>query len=151
MRAVLAMYTVTLGIASLAGAGQPAPHKLNPVPIQQVRVEDGFWSPKIQLWRETTIPDAFSRFENDRGGAISNFDLVRGQVRACSLDAGEPRMEPAELTAVPFYASANRGPCLFPLRDLGIMGMHVRPFCDGVRGRTRQPPSPSRGGSFRLA
>ena len=29
------------------------------------------------MWRETTIADCFDKFENDRGGAINNFDRVR--------------------------------------------------------------------------
>ena len=36
-----------------------------------------FWSPKFKIWRDVTIGDCFTKFENDRGGAIHNFDLVR--------------------------------------------------------------------------
>src|SRR5215467_6414739 len=52
-------------------------NKLVPVPIQSVTVEDAFWSPKRKLWQEVTIPDCFTKFENDRGGALNNFDRVR--------------------------------------------------------------------------
>ncbi len=52
-------------------------NQLTPVPIQSVRVEDAFWSPKRKLWQEVTIPDCFTKFENDRGGALNNFDRVR--------------------------------------------------------------------------
>src|SRR5215467_1109105 len=52
-------------------------NKLVPVPIQSVTVEDPFWSTKRRLWQEVTIPDCFTKFENDRGGALNNFDRVR--------------------------------------------------------------------------
>lgn len=50
---------------------------LTPVPIQSVTIDDSFWSPKRKLWQEVTIPDCFDKFDNDRGGAINNFDRVR--------------------------------------------------------------------------
>jgi len=49
--------------------------KLAPVPIQQVQIEDEFWSPKFAVWREVTIPDCFAKFEKD--GALTNFDKIR--------------------------------------------------------------------------
>jgi DUF1680 family protein len=49
---------------------------LTPVPIRQVVIDDEFWSPKFKTWREVTIPDCWTKFENDRGGAINNFDRV---------------------------------------------------------------------------
>ena len=59
-------------IAFAAGAES---HRLNPVPIQQVIIDDDFWSPKLKVWREVTIPDCFAKFEKD--GALTNFDKVR--------------------------------------------------------------------------
>lgn len=52
-------------------------NQITPVPLQSVTVEDGFWSPKRALWQKVTIPDCFDKFENDRGGALNNFDRVR--------------------------------------------------------------------------
>jgi DUF1680 family protein len=57
-------------------AAQPS-IQLTPVPIQSVTIKDSFWSPKRTVWQEVTIPDAFTKFENDRGGALNNFDRVR--------------------------------------------------------------------------
>jgi DUF1680 family protein len=65
-----------------------APNSLTPVPIQQVTIRDAFWSPKIKVWREVTIPDCFDKFEQDRGGAINNFDHVRDGKSDCH--AGPP-------------------------------------------------------------
>jgi DUF1680 family protein len=48
---------------------------LTPVPISQVVIQDDFWSPKLRVWREVTIPDCFAKFEED--GALSNFDKIR--------------------------------------------------------------------------
>lgn len=52
-------------------------NQLTPVPIQSVTIDDPFWSPKRKVWQEVTIPDCFTKFENDRGGALNNFDRVR--------------------------------------------------------------------------
>ena len=52
-------------------------NKLAPVPVAAVTVQDRFWSPKRTVWQETTIPDCFTKFEKDRGGALNNFDRVR--------------------------------------------------------------------------
>ena len=49
---------------------------LNNIPLKQVKVKDGFWSPKLDLYQDITLIDAFEKFENDRGGAINNFDRV---------------------------------------------------------------------------
>ncbi|MGA2257685.1 MAG: beta-L-arabinofuranosidase domain-containing protein, partial [Thermoguttaceae bacterium] len=64
-------------LATLASAQDTKPHRLTPVPIQQVTIQDDFWSPKLKVWQEVTIADCFTKFENDRGGAINNFDRVR--------------------------------------------------------------------------
>lgn len=55
-----------------------APHPLTPVPIQQVTLQDDFWSPKFKVWREVTIPDCLAKFEKD--GALTNFDRIRDGV-----------------------------------------------------------------------
>ena len=60
-----------LVVAGRVASAQP----LIPVPIQQVQLEDGFWSPKIKTWRTVTIPDCFAKFEKD--GAFTNFDKIR--------------------------------------------------------------------------
>lgn len=52
-------------------------HVLNALPLQQVRIHDSFWSPKLKLYREVTAPYCFGQFDIDRGGAINNFDRVR--------------------------------------------------------------------------
>ncbi len=56
-------------------------HSLLPIPLSQVVVDDEFWSPKRRVWQEVTIRDCFQKFENDRGGALNNFDKVRDGVR----------------------------------------------------------------------
>lgn len=81
------------GTASLVGSGSAHPtssmnsdpessrvpklHPLQPIPSQQVTIADEFWSPKLKVWQEVTIRDCFHKFENDRGGALNNFDKVR--------------------------------------------------------------------------
>ena len=60
---------------TVVAAQEAMPHRLTPVPIQQVAIEDDFWSPKLKAWQEVTIPDCFAKFEKD--GALANFDEVR--------------------------------------------------------------------------
>ena len=62
-------------LASLAPAQDLKPHPLIPVPIQQVVVQDDFWTPKLKVWRDVTIPDCLAKFEKD--GALANFDKIR--------------------------------------------------------------------------
>ena len=62
----------------------PDLHPLQPVPIHRVQISDEFWSPKFKVWQEVTIRDCFHKFENDRGGAINNFDKVRDGQKAAT-------------------------------------------------------------------
>ena len=70
------LFIAALGIlaASAVAAAEP-PHHLTPLPADQVTLHDDFWSPKMKVWREVTIPDCLAKFE--RVGALSNFDKVR--------------------------------------------------------------------------
>jgi DUF1680 family protein len=63
-------------------------HRLDPVPIEQVEIEDEFWSPKRKVWQETTIRDCFTKFENYQTGTLKNFDRVRAGERG--NHAGDP-------------------------------------------------------------
>jgi DUF1680 family protein len=74
--AILVLLLCLRGSLAQTGTTTPTAH-LTPVPIQQVKVDDSFWSPKMKLWRDVTLPDCWDKFENDRGGALNNFDRVR--------------------------------------------------------------------------
>jgi DUF1680 family protein len=80
MKAILYAVAVLVILATAASSedARLPLHRLVPVPIQQVTIEDEFWSPRLKVWQEVTIPDCFTKFENDRGGAINNFDRVAG-------------------------------------------------------------------------
>jgi DUF1680 family protein len=77
----ISIFVVAGALASLPGVivetkAQPYA-QLTPVPIQSVEIHDSFWSPKLKVWQQVTIPDCFDKFEGDRGGALNNFDRVR--------------------------------------------------------------------------
>ncbi len=55
-----------------------SPHPLTAVPARQVRIDDAFWSPKLEIWRSVTLPDCFAKFERD--GTLDHFDHVRDGV-----------------------------------------------------------------------
>ena len=74
--AVIAGALCSLPSSICETAAQPS-NQLTAVPIRAVTIKDGFWSPKRKVWQEVTIPDCFTKFENDRGGALNNFDRVR--------------------------------------------------------------------------
>lgn len=74
MKAATIKHTLTLLTALLLGPVASGA-QLTPVPIQQVVIEDSFWSPKIKTWREVTIPDCLAKFEET--GAALNFELIR--------------------------------------------------------------------------
>jgi uncharacterized protein len=48
-------------------------HQLEPVPFTQVSFEDGFWAPRLELNRTTTIPHIYRQLEES--GRIGAFDL----------------------------------------------------------------------------
>ncbi|MGO9471424.1 MAG: beta-L-arabinofuranosidase domain-containing protein, partial [Isosphaeraceae bacterium] len=77
MKSHLNAVMLIIAVVSAASARAAENRRLIPVPIAQVVVQDDFWSPKLKVWREVTIPDCFTKFEHDRGGAINNFDRVR--------------------------------------------------------------------------
>lgn len=70
---------ISVSLALLAFASQAAPRHLTPIPIQQVTIDDDFWSPKRKVWQEVTIPDVLNKFEKD--GAIRNYDRIRAGAR----------------------------------------------------------------------
>ena len=75
-KATIAGFSCSLVLQALCSVGQEAkPLPLKPVPIEQVQIEDSFWSPKRKVWQEVTIPDCFAKFEKD--GALANFDKIR--------------------------------------------------------------------------
>ena len=71
------IHALLSALAAVAAAAEPIPEQLAAVPIKQVTIEDEFWSGKRKIWQEVTIVDCFKKFENDRGGALNNFDRVR--------------------------------------------------------------------------
>jgi len=64
-------------VIQCAGGQEALPHRLAAIPLQRVHIHDAFWTPKLTTWQQVTIPDCFTKFENDRGGAFNNFDRVR--------------------------------------------------------------------------
>jgi DUF1680 family protein len=69
-------------------ASADAPHKLIPLPIEQVVIEDEFWDPKREVWQQVTIRDCFTKFENYQTGTLNNFDRVKAGERG--NHAGDP-------------------------------------------------------------
>lgn len=71
---LLSLLVASVVLSAGAAAADVKLHPLTPVPNQNVTIDDGFWSPKIAVWRRTTINDAFDKYE--KTGALENFDRV---------------------------------------------------------------------------
>ncbi len=57
-----------------------SPHaRLNPVPIESVRLEDRFWAPRLRIIREVTIPLQYEMLE--KTGRIDNFRRASGKLK----------------------------------------------------------------------
>jgi DUF1680 family protein len=77
--AVLTGVAMSAGMIGKAFAEERV--KLSAVPIQNVRIDDPFWSPKYDVWRRVTINDCLDKFEHD--GTLANFDHVaKGELTA---------------------------------------------------------------------
>jgi DUF1680 family protein len=79
---------VTMGSAHAEAQDTDDLHRLQPVPIEQVVIDDEFWSPKRKVWQQVTIRDCFTKFENYKTGTLNNFDRVRAGERG--NHAGDP-------------------------------------------------------------
>ncbi len=79
---VVLLWTVFVVAGSCAVAvppKKPAPHvKLAVPPLADVRIEDQFWTPRIKICREVTLPHCFEMCE--KTGRISNFAKAAGQM-----------------------------------------------------------------------
>ncbi|MEW6235710.1 MAG: beta-L-arabinofuranosidase domain-containing protein [Candidatus Omnitrophota bacterium] len=60
----------------LANAADKAYQKLSPIPYTEVKIEDGFWSPRLEINRTVTIPKNLEWCE--KTGRISNFAKAAG-------------------------------------------------------------------------
>ena len=73
---IVGIVVATSTIASEAPGVRPVP-----VPLNHVKIDDAFWSPKLKTWRTVTVKDCLDKFEKD--GAFRNFDHVaRGELDA---------------------------------------------------------------------
>lgn len=72
-----------LGIAIVTGSSSNLAHaapQLRELPLTAVTIDDPFWSPKFDVWRNVTIKDALDKFERD--GVLKNFDAVTNGLTA---------------------------------------------------------------------
>ncbi|MDR3174505.1 MAG: glycoside hydrolase family 127 protein [Treponema sp.] len=45
--------------------------------LKDIKLRDGFWKERLDVFTKVTIPDILDKFEKDRGGAFNNFKQVR--------------------------------------------------------------------------
>ena len=54
----------------------PPASALREVPFEQVRIDDAFWTPRLEITQSVTLPDLFDLAENQ--GKLDNFRIVAG-------------------------------------------------------------------------
>ncbi len=72
---------VCIVIVSAISAFSLAPGDMAAVPVENVAISDSFWTPRLQMFRTTTINDVFTKFEGysgtvSNGNTFNNFDRV---------------------------------------------------------------------------
>jgi DUF1680 family protein len=60
---IVSLALITFGMSSLPAAGED--ESLAPVPVTAVRIRDGFWSPKLAVYRNNTIPHSWQYIEGN--------------------------------------------------------------------------------------
>lgn len=93
MRKITFAATILCAVAAYAGNGKIRTMKL--VPVEKVKVNDAFWSPKYDTWRNITVPDVLNKFEgqntgNSQGNTLWNFEQVASGKRDVGRHVGEP-------------------------------------------------------------
>jgi DUF1680 family protein len=82
------MRTWIVGLGLLAGVAAANDYPFQPVPFTAVHVQDGFWSPRIETNRQTTVWYDFQKCEET--GRIDNFakagKLMPGEFRGTPFD-----------------------------------------------------------------
>ncbi|TDX01258.1 glycoside hydrolase family 127 protein [Dinghuibacter silviterrae] len=66
--------TIAAAIAAFGASAQPKDYPIQPVPFTQVKVDDAFWAPKIEVNREVTIPYVLRMCKEH--GRIDNFIIA---------------------------------------------------------------------------
>jgi DUF1680 family protein len=59
----MSLTLITFSMSSLTAAGED--ESLAPVPVTAVRIRDGFWSPKLAVYRRNTIPHSWQYIEGN--------------------------------------------------------------------------------------
>lgn len=85
----MAIALTVYGVSAFAGDRMPEP-------ADGVRINDSFWTPKIQVWNDVTIPDVLRKFEGKHtdnpaaNDAFANFDKVAAGDRGTQNHFGCP-------------------------------------------------------------
>lgn len=63
-----------LGLAAGTATAQVKDYPIKPVPFTDVKLNDHFWLPRVEINRTVTIPASFARCENT--GRVKNFEMA---------------------------------------------------------------------------
>ena len=78
-KALLLMSLTLLALSASAGKKPTVPVPIQEVSFAQVHLNDGFWSPRIEINRTVSIPSAFHECEVN--GRFDNFALAAGLIQ----------------------------------------------------------------------
>ena len=68
------LFTIAALLGVMYAKAQTSDYTIKPIPFTNVKLNDKFWSPRIETNRVVTIPASFSRCENT--GRVKNFEMA---------------------------------------------------------------------------
>ena len=81
--------TTFLAVLAISCSGVRSPQgALGTVPLENVKIDGGFWGPRMEQWATVTANDVLNKFERD--GILANFDSVAAGKRDIGKHVGPP-------------------------------------------------------------
>jgi hypothetical protein len=96
-RILAGAFSVAFGL-SLPAADRPRDYPIQPLPLAAVRLDDAFWSPRLETNRVATIPHLFGQCQ--ASGRMNNFERAAAVLRGENLSDPKPPGYPFDDTDV---------------------------------------------------
>ncbi|MGA2786454.1 MAG: beta-L-arabinofuranosidase domain-containing protein, partial [Verrucomicrobiota bacterium] len=81
-------FTAVFSLNLLAASPPPRDYPIRPAPLTTVRLNDAFWSPRLETNRAVTIPHAFGQCQ--ASGRMDNFDRAAAGLRGGNIANRKP-------------------------------------------------------------
>ena len=90
MRNILRIISATaiVAVTMACSSGNSPQGAIGTIPLDDVKLDNGFWAPRMEQWASTTANDVLDKFEKD--GILANFDSVAAGKRDIGKHVGPP-------------------------------------------------------------